>query len=96
MKVAPDFSGVSALDTWLRSADTGHSSSSVGPAAAVNAESTAVPSGRQIRDTAEDLLVLDLWNGAPPGQLHGARGAGGPEADASAQHWADHIFSPLR
>jgi hypothetical protein len=69
MKVAPDLSGVTALDTWLRAADTDPAS--------------------KPRDPAEDLLVLDV------------SAAGGSSSDqlaagASAQDWADHIFSPLR
>jgi hypothetical protein len=69
MKVAPDLSGVTALDTWLRAADTDHA---------------ATP-----RDPAEDLLVLDV-------SATGGSSADQLAAGASAQDWADHIFSPLR
>jgi hypothetical protein len=47
-----------------------------------------------LRDPAEDLLMLDVWSGRAPGQL---RTVDVPfKADATVQHWAEHIFSPLR
>jgi len=93
MKVIPESLGVSALDTWLRDAGV--------PAPAPDHVSAAGPPGmsaatQQLRDTAEDLLVLDIWSGRPPGQLQSVDFAAPLAADATVQHWAEHIFSPLR
>jgi hypothetical protein len=86
MKVAPDLSGVTALDTWLRAADTGPA-----PAHQTSAGADIPPAlfPQPTGDPAEDLLVLHVDAAAisdlePPG------------AGASSQEWADHIFSPLR
>ena len=92
MKVVPDSSGLSALDTWLRDAGM--------PAPAPNQAPVAGPSAvgdvtQQPRDTAEDLLVLDIWSGRPAGQLWTAGAAALPDAHATVQHWAEHILSPL-
>jgi hypothetical protein len=93
MKVVPDSSGVSALDTWLRDAGPPASAPEqvlvAGPSAANDAT-------QQPRDPAEDLLVLDIWGGGPPGQLRTVDFAALPNADATVQQWAEHIFSPLR
>jgi hypothetical protein len=40
--------------------------------------------------------MLDVWSGRAPGQLRTADVASPSEADATVQHWADRIFSPLR
>jgi hypothetical protein len=96
MKVAPDSSGVSALDTWLRAADAAPGQ---GPVAGTNLAATtlsASDAAQQPRDTAEDLLVLDIWGGRPAGQLHAADSLDPTDVDATVQHWAEHIFSPLR
>ena len=86
MKVAPDLSGVTALDTWLRAADTGpapaHRSS-----AGADIPSTLFPP--PAGDPAEDLLILHVDTAALADlEL--------PGTGAAAQDWADHIFSPLR
>jgi hypothetical protein len=93
MKVVPDSSGVSALDTWLRDAGVPAGASEHVPVATPPAASEAI---QQPRDTAEDLLALDIWSGRPPGQLRTVDFPALPNADATVQHWADHIFSPLR
>lgn len=86
MKVAPDLSGVTALDTWLRAADTG-------PAAAHRTSAGAdIPSvlfSQPPGDPAEDLLVLHV-------DVAALTDLELPGACASAQDWAEHIFSPLR
>jgi hypothetical protein len=51
---------------------------------------------QQPRDTAEDLLVLDVWSGRPPDQVRTVDFPAAPDSDATVQHWAEHIFSPLR
>lgn len=51
---------------------------------------------QQPRDTAENLLMLDVWSGRPPGQLRTVDYPPLSHADATVQHWAEHIFSPLR
>jgi hypothetical protein len=93
MKVVPESLGVSALDTWLRDAGvpapTPEQASSAGPFAMSAAT-------QQPRDTAEDLLVLDVWSGPPAGQLRTVDFTDLPAADSTVQHWAEHIFSPLR
>ncbi len=89
MKVAPDLSGVAALDTWLRAADTGQSPAGSSPAAGANLPSTALSPPPAPRDPAEDLLVLEVRGTA-------ASSVDDPGAGASAQDWADHIFGPLR
>jgi hypothetical protein len=89
MKVAPDLSGVAALDTWLRAADTGQTPSGRSPAAGTNFPSTASSPPPVPRDPAEDLLVLAVRGTA-------ASSVDDPGAGASAQDWADHIFGPLR
>jgi hypothetical protein len=89
MKVAPDLSGVAALDTWLRAADTGQTPSGHSPAAGTDFPSTALSPAPAPRDPAEDLLVLEVRGTA-------ASGVDDPGAGASAQDWADHIFGPLR
>lgn len=98
MKVSPDSAGASALDTSLRAADTdpatpGSASSSQGTYAAA-ASSAATDVSGQLRDTAEDLLVLDIWNGQAAGPLSALHSLAA--TDATAQQWAEHIFSPLR
>jgi hypothetical protein len=97
MKVAPDSTGVSALDTWLRDVGAPAGSPGQGPVAGTNLASTvssASVATQQLRDPAEDLLMLDVWSGRAPGQL---RTSDVPfKADATVQHWAEHIFSPLR
>ena len=97
MKVFPDSAGVAALDTRLRQADTGPSADQ-GPEPGAILPPAALPPGetaQTVGDSSEDLLVLDIWNGRPPGQLRAAQSTP-PAAAATAQHWADHIFSPLR
>jgi hypothetical protein len=89
MKVAPDLSGIAALDTWLRAADTGQTPSGPGPAAGTDLSSTTLSPPPVPRDPAEDLLVLEVRGTA-------SSGVDDPGAGASAQDWADHIFSPLR
>jgi hypothetical protein len=89
MKVAPDLSGVAALDTWLRAADTGQALSANSPAAGANLFPTTLSASSAPRDPAEDLLVLDVRGTTASDVDH-------PGAGASAQDWADHIFSPLR
>ena len=99
MKVVPDSSGVSALDTWLRDAGVPARAPDQVPAAGTNTVSrmsAASDVTQQPRDTAEDLLVLDIWSGRPPGQLQTVGFSSLPGADATVQHWAEHIFSPLR
>ena len=86
MKVAPEISGVAALDTWLRTADTGPAPVS---RTSAGAEIPSILFPQPAGDPAEDLLALHVEAAAlsdvePPGK------------DASAQNWADHIFSPLR
>jgi hypothetical protein len=94
MKVVPDSSGVSALDTWLRDAGVpARAPDHVHPVSTTSAMSDVT---QQPRDTAEDLLVLDIWSGRPPGQLQTVGFSSLPGADATVQHWAEHIFSPLR
>jgi hypothetical protein len=90
MKVIPDSAGASALDAWLRNAEPD-------PSQATNVAAASSPPSdatQQVRDTAEDLLVLDVWDGAPPGRLSALQSLSC--ADASVQQWAEHIFSPLR
>jgi hypothetical protein len=89
MKVAPDLSGVAALDTWLRAADTGQTPAGPSPAAGTNLPSTALSPPPTPRDPAEDLLVLEVRGST-------ASSVDNPGAGASAQDWADHIFGPLR
>ena len=89
MKVAPDLSGIAALDTWLRAADTGQTPSGPSPAAGTDLSSTTLSPPPAPRDPAEDLLVLEVRGTA-------ASGVDDPGAGASAQDWADHIFGPLR
>jgi hypothetical protein len=99
MKVVPDSSGVSALDTWLRDAGVPARAPDQVPAAGTNTVSrmsAASDVTQQPRDTAEDLLVLDIWSGRPPGQLQTVGFPSLPDADVTVQHWAEHIFSPLR
>ena len=97
MKVAPDSTGVSALDTWLRDVGAPAGSPGQGPVAGTNLASTvssASVATQLLRDPAEDLLMLDVWSGRALGQL---RTVDVPfKADATVQHWAEHIFSPLR
>jgi len=93
MKVVPESSGVSALDTWLRDAGVPARASEQAPVATPPAANEAI---QQPRDTAEDLLALDIWSGRPPGQLRTVDFPALPNADATVQHWAEHIFSPLR
>ena len=93
MKVVPDSLGVSALDTWLRDAGAPAPAQDQASAAGSSAMSAAI---QQPRDTAEDLLVLDIWSGRPAGQLRTVDFVALPAADATVQHWAEHIFSPLR
>jgi hypothetical protein len=86
MKVAPELSGVTALDTWLRAADTGPAPAN---RTSAGADIPSVLFPQPPGDPAEDLLVLHVDAAAlsdlePPG------------TGASAQDWADHIFSPLR
>ena len=99
MKVVPDSSGVSALDTWLRDAGVPARAPDHVPVAGTNTVSTTSAMSdvtQQPRDTAEDLLVLDIWSGHPPGQLRTVDFPALPGSDATVQHWAEHIFSPLR
>lgn len=93
MKVVPDSSGVSALDTWLRDAGVSARTPDQAPVAG---PSTVTDVTQQPRDTAEDLLVLDVWSGRPPGQLQTVDFPALPNGEATVQHWADHIFNPLR
>ena len=85
MKVAPDLSGVTALDTWLRAADTGPAPANRTSAGAdIPSTLFTPPAG----DPAEDLLALHV----------DASAVSNPElpgVGASAQDWAEHIFSPL-
>lgn len=90
MKVIPDSAGTSALDTWLRGADRDPAPGQAAAAAVALPASAAA----QPRDTAEDLLVLDIWGGEAPGPLQPAHSVSA--AGASVQDWAEHIFSPLR
>ena len=89
MKVAPDLSGVAALDIWLRAADIGPISSADSPAAGTNFPSAASSPPQPPRDPAEDLLVLEV-------RAADTTAAETPSASASAHEWADHIFDPLR
>jgi hypothetical protein len=93
MKVVPDSSGVSALDTWLRDAGAPAGAPDQAPVASPSAVSDVT---EQPRDTAENLLVLDIWSGRPPGQLRTVDFPALPGANATVQHWAEHIFTPLR
>jgi hypothetical protein len=99
MKVVPESSGVSALDTWLRDAGVPARApdhiSVTGTNAATTASSVSDVTQQQ-RDTAEDLLVLNVWSGRPAGQLRTVDFPALPDSDATVQHWAEHIFSPLR
>ena len=88
MKVAPDLSGVTALDTWLRAPDTGPAPANRTSGGA-DIPATLVPPTAVPRDPAEDLLTLHV-DAAAISNLEL------PGAGASAQDWADHIFSPLR
>jgi hypothetical protein len=92
MKVVSDSSGLSALDTWLRDAGLPERAQDQVPMAGPSAMGAAI---QQPRDTAEDLLVLDVWSGRPPDQLRTVDFPATPAADATVQHWAEHIFSPL-
>jgi hypothetical protein len=86
MKVTPDLSGVPALDTWLRAPDTGPAPANrTGAGADVPSILLPLPAG----DPAEDLLVLHVEAAA-------LSDLDIPGSGASAQDWADHIFSPLR
>jgi len=99
MKVVPHPSGVSALDTWLRDAGAPARAPDQVPAAGSNTASTTFPvshASQQPRDTAEDLLALDIWSGRQPEQLRTVDFPAGPDMDATVQHWAEHIFGPLR
>lgn len=86
MKVAPELSGVTALDTWLRAGDTGPAPAS---RTSAGADIPSVLFPQPPGDPAEDLLVLHVEATA----LSDVEVPGG---GASAQDWADHIFSPLR
>ena len=87
MKVAPDLSGVTALDTWLRAADTGPAPANRTSAGA-DIPSTLFTPPAVPRDPAEDLLALHVDASAVSNlEL--------PGVGASAQDWAEHIFSPL-
>jgi hypothetical protein len=100
MKVSPDSAGASALDMWLRAAEPdpvtpGSASSSQGTHAVLAGVSSATTDAAQKpHDTAEDLLVLDIWNGHATGPLSTLHSL--VATDATAQQWAEHIFSPLR
>jgi hypothetical protein len=93
MKVFPDSSGLSALDTWLRDTSVPERAQDQVPVAGPAAMSAAI---QQPRDTAEDLLVLDVWGGGPPDPLRTVDFPAAPDSDATVQHWAEHILSPLR
>jgi hypothetical protein len=86
MKVAPELSGVTALDTWLRAADTGPAPAN---RTSAGANIPSVPFPQPPGDPAEDLLVLHVDTAA-------LSDLDLPGTGASAQDWADHIFSPLR
>jgi len=86
MKVAPELSGVTALDTWLRAADTGPAPANRSSA---GADIPSVLFPQAPGDPAEDLLVLHV-------EAPALSGLDLPDSGASAQDWADHIFSPLR
>jgi hypothetical protein len=89
MKVAPDLSGVAALDIWLRAADRGQIPSADSPAAGTTLPSAASSLPQPPRDPAEDLLVLEV-------RAADTTAADNPAASASVHEWADHIFGPLR
>jgi len=96
MKISSDPGMVSPLETWLR--DTAEV---VAPQTSLAGESTATVSNSATptRDSAEGLLELDIWNGAPEGsRLLSASASFQPTAAEPAgaiQGWADHIFQPL-
>ncbi|MFL6604228.1 MAG: hypothetical protein ACJ8R9_23250 [Steroidobacteraceae bacterium] len=92
MKVGADSSGLSALDTWLRDAGVPERAQEQVAVASPFAMSAAI---QQPRDTAEDLLVLNVWSGCAPDPLRTVDFPAGPDADATVQHWAEHIFTPL-
>ncbi len=87
---------VSPLETWLRDtaevvAPQSHAAGDSTPAVS----NSATPS----RDSAEGLLELDIWNGAPEGSRLLSASAGflprAAEPAGVIQGWADHIFQPL-
>jgi len=96
MKISSDPGMVSPLETWLR--DTAEV---VAPQSHVAGEATPAVSNSTTpsRDSAEGLLELDIWNGAPDGsRLLGASATLQPRTGEPAsviQGWADHIFQPL-
>lgn len=96
MKISSDAGMVSPLETWLRdTAEVVAPQTHAAGASALLASNSATPS----RDSAEGLLELDIWNGAPDGsRLLTASATFQPRAaepTAVVQGWADHIFEPL-
>jgi hypothetical protein len=99
MNVVPNSSGVSALDTWLRDVGAPAQAPGQGPVAATSLASASLPAAiptQQLRDPAEELLMLDVPSEPTAGQIRTAGFAALSDADATVQHWAEHIFSPLR
>jgi len=100
MKISSDPGMVSALEMWLRdSADAeALAQTSSGPAGepALQVSNIGVTAPR---DSAEGLLELDVWKGAPDGSrqltssaLFQARAT---EPAGVIQGWTEHIFQPL-
>ena len=95
MKISSDSGSVSPLEAWRDSAEVVAPQTLVAGEAALAASNSTTPS----RDSAEGLLELDIWNGAPDGsRLLSASATFQPRAGEPAsaiQAWADHIFQPL-
>ncbi|HEY6927752.1 MAG TPA: hypothetical protein VI653_30030 [Steroidobacteraceae bacterium] len=104
MKISSDPGMVSALETWLR--DTANLDIPA-PGVAPSQASLSGETASQVfnngptapRDSAEGLLELDVWKGAPDGsRLLTSSALFQPRAAEPAgviQGWTEHIFQPL-
>jgi hypothetical protein len=119
MKVFSQPAGVSALDTWLRDIEVANATRDAASTISGHSAAASEDHATQPRDTAEALLVLNVWNETAAGTRtlaatetvaqaaanpvaagsvakHSAT-AGSNAADSvgTAEHWAEHILSPL-
>ena len=99
MKISSDPGMVSALETWLRDSAQMPAHDASGPADLEPALQVSNNAATAPRDSAEGLLELDLWKGAPDSSrqlvssaLFQPRAA---EPAGVIQGWTEHIFQPL-
>jgi hypothetical protein len=91
MKVFSDAAAnVSPLETWLREETSPSTPSPAADSAAPAAVSAQAPAS--LYDSAEGLLNLDVWNGAPPEARSLATSS---VARSDARDWAEHVIEPL-